>query len=187
MRSRSRLVRAVFGLVTAAASVACAPQMGTGDGDAGSDAADSAQPIDVGTVTYAQVQAVYTRSCAAFSSCHNATGMRGDLDLTGESSFGETVCTPSTHAIGLNLIEPGDPARSYLVHKLEGTMRTLPECMGGNPLRCGEAMPMVSGGMLAPAELALFRAWISQGAPGPAGSSGAGDAGAIDAGAPDAR
>lgn len=173
-------VRAVLGAGLAIAALgACT---GTGGGDAGGDAGDSAAPIDVGTVRYEQVQEIFTRSCAAFSVCHITARPAGDLDLTVDQAFMETVRVPSTMARGVNIVEPGNPERSFLVHKIQNTMRTLPECMGDNPMQCGVRMPDVEGGELTPVEIATIRAWIAQGAVGPAGGGG-GDAGSADASA----
>lgn len=166
--------REVFSLRTACAFVAslalgaCSPP---GPGADAGDAAggDAEGPIDVGTVRYEQVQAIYNTSCATFSSCHNSEGVRGDLDLTAASSFIETVREPSTQARGMAIVEPSNVERSYLWHKLQGSMRMLTEC-ADSPARCGTRMPMVGGAPLSAMELAVIRAWIEQGARGPDGT-----------------
>jgi hypothetical protein len=65
--------------------------------------------------------------------------------------------------VAVPLVTPGNPARSFLLHKVEGTMDTLAECraMGAD---CGQRMPMVGGVQLSAAEVALIRDWINAGA-----------------------
>lgn len=169
-----RLVRIVAATASLVALQGCPPPGGgdAGPGDAGPD---------VGVVGYERIQTIYNRSCASFSSCHNSTGMRGDLDLSEGNSYADSVRVESIQATGMNIIEPGDPERSFLVHKIQNTMSSLPVCAMGRPLMCGTRMPMVGGAPLSDEEIAVFRAWIAQGARGPGGQEPPpprGDAGA---------
>lgn len=62
---------------------------------------------------------------------------------------------PST-VVGLDFIEPGDPAKSYLFHKISGTQLEV----GGD----GESMPPYPGPMLSTDQLATIQEWIETGA-----------------------
>jgi hypothetical protein len=66
--------------------------------------------------------------------------------------------------IAMPMVTAGNVERSYLWHKINGSMSTLAECraMGAD---CGTRMPMVGGGELTAAQLDTFRRWIAGGAP----------------------
>jgi hypothetical protein len=68
---------------------------------------------------------VFTPTCAAFSPCHQgaAVSARG-LNLEAGMSEAAMVGVSSTTDPNLALVEPGDPAASYLMHSLG---------VGGNP------------------------------------------------------
>lgn len=135
------------------------------------DASDDAPGEDIPfvPVPFAEVQALFTRTCA-MPACHgrgaDGGGGAGGLFLTdGVTSHRALVNQPSDQVGSLRLVEPGDPERSYLVIKVEGTMRRLPECApspGRNP--CGVQMPQLAAPLTA-AERALIRNWIRSGAP----------------------
>ncbi|MFO7563648.1 MAG: hypothetical protein R6X02_13455 [Enhygromyxa sp.] len=112
---------------------------GDGDGDALSHAAD--------------MQPIWDASCLAM--CHEPDGNAVSvLDLSG-NAYGNIVSVPSTQAPGMNLVEPGNAAESYLVAKLRGTQ----VAAGG----LGAMMP--SGTQMLPEEtIALVEAWIDEGA-----------------------
>lgn len=124
-------------------------------GDAGTDAAPP---------TYAQVQTIFTQSCAiGGSSCHSSSGLRGGLDLSAGNSYAQLVGVDSV-AINMKRITAGNPDQSFLWHKIANTFSSLAQCRGAD---CGAAMPMVAGSMLSADQLALIRAWIVAGARGP--------------------
>ena len=111
---------------------------GDGDGDAGLSHATDIDPI---------LQA----NCVT---CHAPGGQAEFLDYSTDS-FAAIVGVGSTGAVGVNLVEPGDSANSYLLAKLRGTQVDL----GGT----GAQMPF---GLdpLAEADLALIEQWIDEGA-----------------------
>lgn len=80
------------------------------------------------------------------------------LDFTAGQGYASIVDKPSQQVPGMDLVEPGDPDQSYLVHKVEGT-HTGPG-VGG----CGGQMPL-GGGSLDAWEITLIRDWITAGAP----------------------
>lgn len=122
------------------------------------------ETCDPGVVCEARVQAIYDRSCAVGSACHNAAGARALLSLAPEDSYAQTVNVPSSEVPGLHRIVPNDPERSFLYLKLTDAFMELPECRQ-DPSACGARMPMVGGAPLACEDRALIRAWIAQGAP----------------------
>ncbi len=125
---------------------------------------------DGGPPTYENVQAIFTRSCAQFNACHNASGAGGMLVLAPGMSLDQLIRHPAVQVPHLQRVVPGDPDHSYLMTKLDGTMNTLPECRttdGSTP--CGLAMPQ-SAPPLAPELRNAIREWIRAGAPGPLGA-----------------
>ncbi|MET0285463.1 MAG: hypothetical protein ABW352_13365, partial [Polyangiales bacterium] len=88
------------------------------------------------------------------------------------------VDVPACEAPSLKLVEPGNPARSWLWIKLSGktsdSRGTLqPQDAWGSPgTGCdgagfGTKMPQVGGNMWDPQDLATIESWIKGGAPGP--------------------
>jgi hypothetical protein len=87
-------------------------------------------------------------------SCHTGGRPEQGLNVVGPALFTTAVNVKSVQS-PLDRIEPGDPAKSYLIHKLRNTQRTV----GGSGVR----MPF-GGPALAPAAIQLIETWISQGA-----------------------
>ncbi|MSP70749.1 MAG: hypothetical protein EXR76_00905 [Myxococcales bacterium] len=79
------------------------------------------------------VQALLDARCAG---CHTGVGRSGQLSLDSDFTI-ETVGVPAVQGDGVNRIEPGDHARSYLWAKLNGSHADL----GG----MGSRMPLGSG------------------------------------------
>ena len=88
---------------------------------------------------------VFTPSCA-LSTCHNGTQ---PPNLTAGQSFSSIVNMPSGQS-SFDYIEPGSPAFSYLVAKIEGT-------------GFGSQMPLI-GGPLSSSKIQLVRDWVTGGA-----------------------
>lgn len=131
---------------------------GCGEGAATGDAGLA----DAGPPTWEAVQAIVSRSCT-FSSCHGAA--RAFPRLAADVAFASLTTESSMQVPAMRLVAPGDPAQSWLVHKLDGTMAARPECVADRA-RCGSSMPM-GVELLPAAERELIRAWIRLGAPGP--------------------
>ncbi len=107
--------------------------------------------------TFATLQEkIFTPGCA-ISSCHGAA-QSGGLGLAPGEAYGNLVgvapTNPAALSAGLLRVAPGDPARSFLLAKLQGTL-TAGE---------GDPMPRV-GGSVSPRLLDLVRRWIVAGAP----------------------
>jgi hypothetical protein len=117
---------------------------------------------DAGPPTWASVEAVLSRSCA-FTSCHGA--LRAYPRLSQEFAYASLTTGMSMQIPSLRLVAPGNPAQSWLMHKLDGTLSSQAVCAASNS-PCGVSMPQ--GSELLPAhERAMIRAWIEMGAPGP--------------------
>jgi hypothetical protein len=147
--------------------------------------------------TYEQVAGIFQRSCA-FRTCHGGIGSGAsmlNLEMpAGGSLRDELVGVPSCQYSAMPLVDPGDPANSWLMVKLEG-----PHAMGrieftpaaswdpgierdpatgrypasqcpltqDGEISFGTLMPMGSARGLPASDLAVIRAWIEAGAPGP--------------------
>lgn len=146
----AKVVRTTLALALASALASCAPPGPAGDSG-----------VDAGVPAFAEIQMIYTTNCSVGRSCHAANG-RFPVLVTG-MSHAATVGVMSMQ-IAMPMITPGNVERSYLWHKINGTMSTLAECraMGAD---CGTRMPMVGGGELSAAQLDTFRRWIAAGAP----------------------
>lgn len=99
----------------------------------------------------ADVQPIFTQNCAV-SGCHAGSSPRVGLNLEAGKSFDFLVGVQSAAGSCTNLkrVEPGNPAQSALVLRLEGST-------------CGPRMPF--GGLPLPdAQIETVKAWIQAGA-----------------------
>ena len=109
------------------------------------------------TATFATLQRkIFTPGCSTLS-CHGAANA-GGMTLAAGAAYANLVGVPPSNgaalAAGLLRVAPGDPDRSFLLRKLEGTL-TPDE---------GLSMPRV-GSPLPPRFIDLVRRWIAAGAP----------------------
>jgi hypothetical protein len=151
-RLASRLVHRVglfcFTLALATGALAC-------DDDGGAEADDETTGDEDGDpLSYtADIQPIWDTNC--LTACHEADGVAfSTLDLSGDS-YDNVVNAAALQAPGLNLIEPGSAAESYLVAKLRGTQVEA----GG----LGDTMPS-GAGALSQATIATIEEWIDAGA-----------------------
>lgn len=100
--------------------------------------------------TLASIQAlVFDPRCVEH---HGGHAVEAGLDLSEGMSHMNLVDVPSTQA-GMDLVEPGDPENSYLIHKLED-----------RPGIVRDRMPP-AGDPLTAEEITAIRDWIAAGAP----------------------
>lgn len=102
-------------------------------------------------------QTVFTPRCAT-SACHTGSPPANNVpvSLDADQAYQELVGVPATELPSMNLVEPGDASRSYLVLKLRDTQRL----EGGS----GDRMPLFDV-PLTEDELQAIEAWITNGAP----------------------
>lgn len=89
----------------------------------------------------------------ACTQCHNATLLRGGLDLSAGVSYASLVNVSSREKPGLMRVTPGDPENSYLIHKLEGRSGIV-----------GRQMPFSGPPFLTNGQILVIKRWIEQGA-----------------------
>jgi hypothetical protein len=106
-----------------------------------------------GSVTLTELQSsLFTPTCA-LAGCHNAASARAGLVLEDGLTFEATVNVASSQVPSIDIVEPGDPERSYLIKKLRGDSDI-----------SGARMP--DGGPFLSAErIADVASWIDSGAP----------------------
>ena len=85
--------------------------------------------------------------------CHNGRNPFAPGNLTAGASFATLVGTRSVEKPALLRVAPGDPANSYVIHKLEG-----------GPSIVGERMPRGTGPYLTAGQMLVLRRWIELGA-----------------------
>jgi hypothetical protein len=91
----------------------------------------------------------------ACTNCHTAAGRTpaGGLNLTHDMAYDNLVNLPGRTKAGTIRVIPGDPDRSYLIQKLEGT-----------PGIVGQRMPFAGGPYLTDGQMLILRRWITDGA-----------------------
>jgi hypothetical protein len=126
---------------------------GTGLGPGGDPAL--CEPAPGGVSFCRDIQPIFTANCA-LSGCHAGAAPQQGQNLSAGNAYANIVNVASREVPALDRVEPGDPANSYLVHKIEGTAALV----GGEDTR----MPL---GLepLPQADIDLIRAWIAAGAP----------------------
>ena len=86
---------------------------------------------------------IFQRQCS-FMDCHDALAPEAQMDLTGATAHSSLVDVPSTMAVamGMDRVEPGNPAMSYLMvilgeypGPLDPVVGTMPS---NSPLLCQE-------------------------------------------------
>jgi hypothetical protein len=136
-----------------------------------SDKADQAAPcnayvVPAGTdlttpkVTFqADVLPIVKRSCTDVA-CHGSKGASEGIFLPPDNAgdIYTALTGPATSTLTMNVSTPGDPAKSFLMRKLDGDQCTV-TCVSGG---CGDRMP--PDGQLPVESRDVFRRWIAQGA-----------------------
>jgi hypothetical protein len=165
-------------LLAATLFAGCAPMVDTGDSEVAADAANTGDAVtaadsmpstvdastDPTAPTFTNVRAIVAANCTGY--CHFGSNQQNAVNFADGDWSMSNVLVASTQVPRLRVVEPGDPDRSYLVHKIEGTMSSLDECRA-DARRCGLPMPYdTQHRVTLPAgDRALIRAWIAAGAP----------------------
>lgn len=106
------------------------------------------------TPSYSQVQALFDAKCSG-GACHiNSPSPAEGLDLSAAVAAANLINVPASQDPKRSRVTPGQPDASYLLCKVD------PAC---SPIVGGRMPPGVP---LTPQEIALLRAWITQGATG---------------------
>lgn len=101
----------------------------------------------------ADLQPIIDKRCVF---CHVTGAESGGLNLGRSLARRNLVSVPSTES-SLMRVEPGNPDKSYIIHKLKGTQATV----GG----IGGRMPLSDAPIsLSESEIQLFVQWIHEGA-----------------------
>jgi len=127
---------------------ACAPGSGEGLNVSGRPLSEGGDVPLAATLASIQVN-VFDASCIA---CHAGAGAPKGLRLDASNSFTNLVGVPSQEVGSMLRVEPGNPNRSYLIRKLEGTAAE------------GDRMPL-GGAPIPQATIDFVRQWILDGAP----------------------
>lgn len=101
----------------------------------------------------ADVQPIFTASCAAVVGCHASVAPAQGMDLSAGAAYADVVNVPSAEMPGLDRVLPGKASDSYLVLKVTG-----------DPSIVGSQMPL-GGPPLSPAAIATITSWVLMGAP----------------------
>jgi mono/diheme cytochrome c family protein len=102
-----------------------------------------------------EVQEVFDTAC---DGCH---GNLGRLPLDAKRAYANLVDRPSHQLPKMLRVAPGEPQKSYLMHKMLGTHLEV----GGHGTRMPDGGSWGAGGSLTDEDVEVVRAWILQGAP----------------------
>jgi len=152
--STARLVKRPLGDATHCADVDCTVLAPTTSTTSSTTTSTTTTTLPA---SFAAVHAaVLAGTCAG---CHGGAGGLGGFEDCA-SAHAALVNVPSTRLPGMDRVEPGDPAASFFMRKLDGTQGAFDaQCTGGS---CGAVMP--PGGLLAAGVRDALRAWIAAGA-----------------------
>jgi hypothetical protein len=126
---------------------ACESPAEEGEGEAEAEAGETGDELSFA----ADIQPIFDDNCG----CH-ASGSIGDPLFLLPDGYAPIVDVESIEAAGVDYVEPGSSADSYLIAKLRGTQMQ----SGGS----GVQMPM-NADPLPEATIATIEAWIDAGAP----------------------
>lgn len=151
-------------LVSFTLVVACSsssdPTLGSTTKDAGTSAVDARRPYP----SFRDDVVPLVQGSCSLTACHASKESNLGIFLAYDPAqiYAELKKTSPT-AVGEPFVVPGDPAKSYLMVKLEGKQADhASKCAGSAYPTCGVAMP--PDAPLPAAELDTFRKWITEGA-----------------------
>ncbi|HZR81629.1 MAG TPA: FG-GAP-like repeat-containing protein [Candidatus Binatia bacterium] len=104
--------------------------------------------------------AIHARIGGVCAGCHGASGGLGGF-ASCSTAYASLVNVASTELTSMDRVEPGDPATSWVMHKLDGTQDWFDaQCQG---MFCGSRMPL-GGPYLSLVTRDAIRTWITNGA-----------------------
>lgn len=119
----------------------------------------------------ADVLPILRQACGLSSSCHGSQSSNRNYlgpalqdpaptpaDIA--AIFADNVGVPSDAEPTMAIVEPGDPANSFLLHKIDGTFECAALTCGAS---CGDTMPQ-GADLLPQADRDVIRRWVAQGA-----------------------
>jgi hypothetical protein len=112
------------------------------------------------------VAPVLAKSCA-FSACHGSRGpanhglFLGATNAENVQAVKTSLRNASRAAPSMPYVTPGDPDKSFLMHKLDGDQCIVEESCGGGD--CGKSMPE-GNDLLPETSRDAIRRWVAQGA-----------------------
>lgn len=143
---------AIVGVLATAVLCACSDK----SAEAGSSSAAAEKPTAETTAAQSLYQTdiapIFAESCAT---CHLTGQEAGNMTLVPAKAIANLVAIPVKEAPNQIRVVPGDPDKSYLVMKLEGTHLD----HGGSGVRMPLGAPP-----LAADKIAKIRQWIAEGA-----------------------
>jgi len=162
----SKASLSVFGgvFVSFSIMVACSsstePTLASNTKDAGTSAVDARRPYP----SFRDDVVPLVQESCSLTACHASKESNLGIFLAYDAAqiYAEFKKTSPT-AVGEPFVVPGDPAKSYLMVKLEGKQADVAsKCAGSAYPTCGAAMP--PDDPLPAAKLDTFRKWITAGA-----------------------
>jgi len=103
--------------------------------------------------TLSSIQTNILSTNCALSGCHAGPNPQQGMNLSAGETHDNVVNVPSNERPELDRVEPGNPDRSYLIHKIEGRSSIV-----------GQRMPL-GREPLSQEEINVLREWIANGAP----------------------
>jgi hypothetical protein len=162
-------------LVTCLLALACGDSSGGASSSEGTDtkvcvAHNAPEPAKLQAAAPASfendVAPLLVKSCS-FSACHSSTGPTNHGLFLGATTPERTAQVKSgliaatKAAPSMQYVTPGDPDKSFIMHKLDGDQCVVAEsCADGT---CGNSMPD-GNALLAEEQRDVIRRWIAQGA-----------------------
>ena len=144
-------MRYVLTIAPLALLAACSGQPGKQDATAETAGAEAPAAAS-GSLFQSEIAPLLASNCAT---CHLTGEEAGNMSLVPDKAIASLVGVAAKGAPGQIRVVPGDPDKSYLIHKLEGTHTKV----GGT----GAQMPF--GAPPLPADkIAKIRQWIAEGA-----------------------
>lgn len=137
--------------------MAASESAGEEDPDSGSDSMGGDCGASYSHAT--DIQPIWDAYCTM--ACHEEGGEWPSNDLTSGNAYDQIVGQPSSQNNLMNYVTPGEPAQSYLVHKMLGTHIDLGM---GSGVAMPKARPMMEVAAVPIEDIETINCWIEGGA-----------------------